>query len=124
MLKATVMEVNRSKIRQLGMNFGLVGDGYWVNSTPGPITPITGITPALGTGTNVTFTGFANTSASFGFINPSVNFQNFVDALRTEGLLKIHATPMVVTHNGQPAQLLNGGEAPVLVPAGLGTTAI
>lgn len=123
MLKATVMEVNRSKIRQMGMNFGLIGNEYWANSTPGPITPITGLTAASGA-TEVTFTGFANTSASIGFVNPSVNFRGFIQALKTEGLLKIHATPMVVTHNGQRAELLNGGETPVLVPAGLGTTAI
>ena len=123
MLKATVMEVNRSKIRQFGMNFGLIGNEYWANSTPGPITPITGVTAAAGA-TDITFTGFGNTSASIGFVNPSVNFRGFIQALKNEGLLKIHATPMVVAQNGQRAELLNGGETPVLVPAGLGTTAI
>lgn len=121
MLKATVMEVNRSKMRRFGMNFGLVAnDGYFV-STPGPITPLEGL-PAFGG--DVPLGGFSNASVSFGFMNPNRIFRGFVDALRTEGLLKIHATPMVVTHNGQPAELLNGGETPVLVPAGLGTTAI
>ena len=123
MLKATVMEVNRSKLRQFGMNFGLIGSDSYFLSTPGPITPINGLA-VTNTSANVTFNGFQNTSVSFGFMNPNQIFQGFIDALRTEGLLKIHATPMVVTHNGQPAELLNGGEAPVLVPAGLGTTAI
>lgn len=123
MLKATVMEVNRSKLRQFGMNFGLIGSDSFLLSTPGPITPVEGL-GVTNAGANVTFSGFSNTSVSFGFMNPSEIFQGFIDALRTEGLLKIHATPMVVTHNGQPAELLNGGEAPVLVPAGLGTTAI
>jgi len=124
MLRATIMEVNRSKLRRMGINLGLTtADGFF-NSTPGPITPITGITATAGTGAQVAFSGFNNTSVSFGFINPTSVFQGFVDALRTEGLLKIHATPMLTTHNGQPAELLNGGEAPVIVPAGLGTTAI
>ncbi|MEQ9409481.1 MAG: hypothetical protein RIK87_17220 [Fuerstiella sp.] len=123
MLKATVMEVNRSKLRQFGMNFGLIGNESYLLSTPGPITPVEGLA-VTGTSANVTFSGFSNTSVSFGFMDPNQIFQGFIDALRTEGLLKIHATPMVVTHNGQPAELLNGGEAPVLVPAGLGTTAI
>ena len=123
MLKATIMEVNRGKMRRFGMNFGLIGDSGYFLSTPGPITPIEALA-VTGTGATATFSGFANTSVSFGFMNPNQIFQGFVDALRTEGLLKIHATPMVVTHNGQPAELLNGGEAPVLVPAGLGTTAI
>ena len=124
MLKATIMEVNRSKLRRLGMNFGFTGADSFLNTTPGPITPITGITATAGAGSTVTFSGFNNTSVSFGFINPTSVFQGFVDALQTEGLLKIHATPMLTTHNGQPAELLNGGEAPVIVPAGLGTTAI
>ncbi len=123
MLKATIMEVNRSKLRRFGMNFGLIGDNSYLLSTPGPITPITAL-GVTGAGANVTFSGFSNSSVSFGFMNPNSIFQGFVDALRTEGILKIHATPMVATHNGQPAELLNGGEAPVLTPAGLGTTAI
>lgn len=122
MLKATIMEVNRSKLRRLGMNFGLsTADGF-LNSTPGPITPITGI--VAGGVPQTTFSGFNNTSLTFGFINPSSVFSGFVDALQTEGLLKIHATPMLTATNGQPAELMNGGEAPVIVPAGLGTTAI
>jgi len=123
MLKATVMEVNRTKLRQMGMNFGLIKNSGYLLSTPGPITPIGNIT-AAGTGAAVTWTGFSKSTVSFGFMDPSSIFQGYVDALLTEGLLKIHATPMVVTHNGTPAELLNGGEAPVLVPAGLGTTAI
>ncbi len=31
---------------------------------------------------------------------------------------------MLVTHNGRPANLLNGGETPILVPSGLGTTGV
>lgn len=124
MLKATIMEVNRSKLRRLGINLGFSGNGGYLNTTPGPITPITGITATPGVAPIVAFSGFNNTSVSFGFINPTSVFQSFVDALQTEGLLKIHATPMLTTHNGQPAELLNGGEAPVIVPAGLGTTAI
>ena len=123
MLKATVMEVNRSKIRQFGMNFGLIGNSSYATSTPGPITPITGLTASTA-GANVTFSGFSNPSVTFGFINPNRVFQGFIRAFKTEGLLKIHATPMVVTHNGAEAELLNGGETPVLVPAGLGTTGI
>ena len=106
MLKATVMEVNRSKLRQFGMNMGLIGSESYLLSTPGPITPIGGL-GVTNTAANVTFTGFSNTSVSFGFMNPSSIFQGFVDALRTEGLLKIHSTPMVVT----PSGMTNSGRA-------------
>lgn len=122
-LKAEIMEVNRTKLRQLGMNFGLTRSNSFLLGTPGPITPISALA-VTGTGATPSFSGFQNASVTFGFMNPSSIFQGFVDALRTEGLLKIHAQPMVTTHNGSPAELLNGGEAPVIVPAGLGTTAI
>lgn len=124
MLKATIMEVDRSKLRRMGMNFGLLSNNGYLNATPGPITPLTTVSNVIGASPALTFTGFNNTSASFAFINNNSIFQGYLNALRTEGLLKIHATPMVVTHNGQPAELQNGGEAPVLVPAGLGVTAI
>ena len=88
MLKATIMEVNRSKLRRMGMNFGLVNSSSYLLSTPGPITPLSGLTVANGVA-SPTFTGFSNTSVSFGFMNPNSVFQGFVDALRTEGLLKI-----------------------------------
>lgn len=122
MLKATVMEVNRTKMRQFGMNFGLIGANRYLLSTPGPIAPVAPFATAAIAGNPTA--NFGTSSVSFGFTNPNAIFQGFVDALRTEGLLKIHATPMVVTHNGQPAELLNGGETPVLVPVGLGQTAV
>ncbi|MFO0429471.1 MAG: type II and III secretion system protein family protein [Planctomyces sp.] len=123
LMKVTVMEVQRSKFRRLGMNFALIRPNDFVISTPGPITPITGLTSGFG-GTNATLSGFGDSTITYGFTRPDAVFNGFIQAARDEGLLKLHATPMLVTHNGRPAHLLNGGETPVLTPAGLGTTAI
>lgn len=123
MLKCQIIEVQRSKIRRFGMNFDILGSNNYFVSTPGPITPIENLSVGAG-GPSLGLTGFSDSTITFGFINGTDIFQGFVRALREEGLLKIHATPMLVTHNGQPAKLLNGGETPVIVPAGLGTTAI
>lgn len=49
-------------------------------------------------------------------------FSGFIQAMLDEGILKSQATPMIVTHNGRPANFLSGGETPVPIPAGLGTT--
>ena len=122
-LKCDILEVQRSKVRNFGMNFAFLSDNGYLISTPGPITPIETLT-VTGAGPVATLTGFADSSLTFGFINNNKIFQGFVQALKVEGLLKIHATPMITTLNGQPATLLNGGETPVIVPAGLGTTAI
>ena len=121
-LKCEILEVQRSKIRRLGLNFQFSRPEGYLVSTPGPITPIQTLNPAANPA--ATLTSFAESTLTFGFIQNNRIFQGFVRALREEGLLKIHAQPHVTTLNGQPAELLNGGETPVIVPAGLGTTAI
>lgn len=123
LLKCTILEVQRSKLRRLGMNFSLIRPDGFLMSTPGPITPISTLT-ATGAGASATFTGFANSTVSYGFTRPNSVFMGFISAMRDEGLLKSHATPMIVTHNGRPANFLSGGETPVPVSAGLGTTGI
>lgn len=123
LLKCTVMEVQRSKFRRLGMNFSMLRPDGFLISTPGPITPISNLTSDL-TGTTATFSGFGNSTISYGFTKPNTVFNGFVQAMREEGLLKLHATPTLVTHNGRPASLLNGGETPIITPAGLGTVGV
>ena len=124
LLKCRVMEVQRSKVRQLGMNFLSVSDNGFAASTPGPITPISTLNVPFGGPPNLAVTGFGDSTVSFGLVNSSRIFQAFVQALKEEGLLKIKAEPVLVTTNGRPATLLQGGEFPIVVPAGLGTVAI
>ncbi|MHC1789955.1 type II and III secretion system protein family protein [Solidesulfovibrio sp.] len=47
-----------------------------------------------------------------------------IDMLKQNGLVKILAEPNLVCLNGQSAKFLAGGEIPVPVPSGLGTTSI
>ncbi len=121
LMKCTVLEVQRSKLRRLGMNFSLIRPESFLFSTPGPITPITALT-ASGAGTTATLSGFSNSTITYGFTRPNSVFQGFIQAMLEEGMLKSQATPMIVTHNGRPANFLSGGETPVPIPAGLGTT--
>ena len=118
LMKCTVLEVQRSKLRRLGMNFTLVRPEGFLFSTPGPITPIT----AIGGAGGPTLSGLSNSTVTFGFTRPNSVFHGFVQAMLEEGMLKSQATPMIVTHNGRPANFLSGGETPVPIPAGLGTT--
>ncbi len=66
----------------------------------------------------------ANPSLLGGVVNNNYTFSMFLDALASESLLKILASPVLVTTNGQPANLLSGGEFPILVPQSLGTVTI
>jgi pilus assembly protein CpaC len=124
LMKVKIMEVQRSKIRQLGFNFLLLNNNGYLASTPGALTPLNEITAPLGGAPEALLTGLANPSVAFGFVGNSAIFQGFLDALRQEGLLKIHAEPILVTTNGRPATLLSGGEFPILVPQGIGNVSI
>ena len=66
----------------------------------------------------------SGTSLGFGLVNSSSIFQAFIEALKQEALLKILAEPELVTTSGRPANLLSGGEFPILVPQSLGTVTI
>ena len=57
-------------------------------------------------------------------VNNNYSFTMFLDALASESLLKILASPVLTTTNGQPANMLSGGEFPILVPQSLGTVTI
>jgi pilus assembly protein CpaC len=122
MLKCTVMEVQRSKLRRLGMNFTMVRPDGFLGSTPGPIVPLSGVAP--GAGFTLGNNALRDSTVTWGLTRPTSNFQGFVQAMIEEGIFETLATPMIVTHNGRPANFLSGGELPIPVAGGLGTTGV
>lgn len=123
-LHVKIMEVQRSKVKQLGFNFAASGQQYAVASTVGGLVPVTGITAPFG-GPPVPSLGSApNSPLQFAITGNSDRFQGFVDALTNEALAKVLAEPTLVTTSGRPASLLSGGEFPILVPGGVGTVSI
>lgn len=125
-LRVKILEVQRSKLRQFGLNFAVLGKSAAIASTPGPITPLTALTAPIGGVPSVTIgpnTG-APPSLGIGVTGSQFGFEGFLQALKTEGLLKIQAEPVLVTRSGEAAQLDNGGEFPVPVPQSLGTVTI
>lgn len=126
LLKVKVMEVQRSKIRQLGINLFFVGQNGYFASTPGQLVPLAALTTPFGgpPGLTPSANALPDATLSFGIVNDSSIFNAFVEALKQESLLKILAEPKLVTANGRPANLLAGGEFPILVPQSLGTVSI
>lgn len=122
-LRVKVMEVQRSRIRQLGFNWNWLGDNAYAASTPGDIAPLTGLDVPPGGPPSGTVALGAQTIA-FGVTSATSIFQGWLEALKQEGLLKILAEPVVVTTSGRPANFLAGGEFPILVPQSLGTVTI
>ena len=125
-LRVKVMEVQRTKLRKMGFNFLSMNKKSYLGSTPGQLTPIAGITLPFGGPPSVELDAsqFAGSQLSFGIVGNSNIFQGFLEALKEEGLLRIHAQPILVTTSGRPATVSSGGEFPVLVPQGLGTVSI
>ncbi|MEM1061615.1 MAG: type II and III secretion system protein family protein, partial [Planctomycetota bacterium] len=122
MLKVKVMEVQRSKLQKLGVNLLLAGTRASLGTSVGAITALN----SVGGGTvSGDFDGDAVQLAlsSIDVFGLS-EFDALVEALKEEQLLKILAEPNLVTTNGRPANLLAGGEFPILVPSGLGQVGI
>jgi pilus assembly protein CpaC len=126
-LKVRVIEIDRTKLRELGFNFLGNTNFAYLASTPGALIPLASLTNTIPGPPNLGLnpTNFAaNPSLMGGVVNNNYSFNMFLDALQSEQLLKILASPVLVTTNGQPANMLSGGEFPILVPQSLGTVTI
>ena len=117
LLKVRVMEVSRTKLRQLGVDWAWFGKGgdYAVNRVGGLISTFSSI--------DKTFTSQGDTF-SFGIVGNNSGFFGVLDALQQRNCAKVLAEPNLVAVSGRPAQFNVGGEFPILVPQSLGTTSI
>ncbi len=125
-LHVKVMEVQRSLTRRMGLNWTYFNDNAAIISVPGPIAGLSALAVPLGgppAGT-LAATGLQNASMAFGYADSSNAFTALLDALKQEGLLKLHAETTLVTRSGEAARLSNGGQFPIPVPQSLGTVTI
>jgi pilus assembly protein CpaC len=119
-LDVIIAEVNRSDLRNLTFNF--LGNSRYAaltNSTGGAFTNGMGTTTGQSlngiglTGGNngfgVAATPAASTNLLLGFVHNAWGFQNFLEALRSNGLAKLLAEPRLLTLSGRPASFLVGG---------------
>lgn len=123
LLKVKVMEVSRTKLRNLGIDFAELSSGgsYFASAGAGLLRPATLIPSSTSIGALST-TG--NQTLGIGVIDSAHNFGLFLNALRQDNLAKILAEPTLVTVSGRPAFFNSGGEIPILVPQSLGTISI
>jgi pilus assembly protein CpaC len=100
LLHVKVMEVSRTKLRQLGFDFAKFnGAGNFVSQVSGLISSISGGSMTLNNPT-VQFNIGHSGSAFFGVLN----------ALRQDGLAKILSEPTLVAISGRPAHFNVGGQ--------------
>jgi pilus assembly protein CpaC len=111
-----MMEVSRTKLRKLGFDWANInGDDFVVQSVSGIIAAVDPLAQAVTAGGD---------TVRFGIVNGSNSFFAFLEALRQYNMIKVLANPTLVTTSGRPAAFNVGGEFPILVPAGLGTTGV
>ncbi len=114
MLKVRVMEVSRTKLRNCGFDFAhFGGDGDFVTSS------ISGLIQSISTqgGNTVTASG---SNLRFGVVDGNNSFFGFLDALQQNDLAKTLADPTITTVSGRPAKFVSGGQAPYVIPGGVG----
>jgi pilus assembly protein CpaC len=124
-LRVMIAEVNRTKLRALGVNFfGTHTKGgqttYFDSIVGGLVTERADPTSPVGIG----FTFSPDNNILFGKLGQRHEFRAFIRALKQEGLAKIVAEPTLVTFSGRAASMVVGGEFPIVVPQQQGTFSV
>jgi len=117
LLHVKVMEVSRTKLRTLGIDWALfTGDDAIISRAAGAIASSALAPPA------VLSSGRETIAATV--MQGDTSFFTFIEALRQYNMVKILAEPTLVTTSGRPASFSSGGEFPILVPQTLGTISV
>jgi pilus assembly protein CpaC len=132
MLEVRISEVQKSLMRQLGINFnGVSADGSkfgasllgglaTVKTQPPLAFPIGSSDISAPGGMGVT----SSVNALFRFIHDGSTWTGFIDALKDNGLLTVLAEPTLTALSGQTASFNAGGEIPIPESAGLGSVSV
>ena len=117
-IKVDVYEVSRTKLRQLGVDWAYLGREF---SAVSSISDIIQAIDSEGGETSFTTSG---DNLSLGVIDDGRTFRAFIQALERNNVAKLLDQPVLVAQNGRPAEFLSGGEIPIQIQSGLGTTSI
>ncbi|HWG47257.1 MAG TPA: hypothetical protein VN688_31130, partial [Gemmataceae bacterium] len=131
-LDVVIVQVSRSDLRNLTFNF--LGSSKYMagSSTIGNAATVGGsggsgggLLPATtGAGTGMIGTPGSGTNLLLGFVHNAWGFQNFLEALRTNGMAKLLAEPRLVTLSGRPAYFNVGGQQAVPQTGSFGGTGV
>jgi pilus assembly protein CpaC len=113
LLHTKIMEVSRTKLRDLGIDWGSFTDNAFFFSSPGQL---------LNIGQSTVSGALPSTEGSLVGTNRLLinggDFEGFISALRRHDLIKFLAEPTVVATHGRPARFNVGGKVPYVVPTG------
>ena len=109
LLHTKIMEVSRTKLRDLGIDWTITGSNSLVRSAPSGL---------LNAAVGVPQSDIATARIVAG------DFDALIRALRQDDLVKLLAEPTVVATHGRPARFNVGGRVPTIVPNGNGAVSI
>jgi pilus assembly protein CpaC len=130
-LDVVLVTVARTDLRSMAFNFLTNSRSWYLGSTVGQAVAEPNVV-GVGSPLNATFQGIqalsgipgapngTPTNILTGVLSNKAGFLAFLEALRTENVVKNISEPRLVTLSGRPASFLAGGEQAVPVPAGLG----
>jgi len=111
LLHTKIMEVSRTKLRELGVDLAILDDNFTLLNGPSGVLDV-------GAGIVEGDAGFGpiplgDTNLRF---NVNGNFETLINALHEQRLTKLLAEPTVVATHGRPARFTVGGRIPTIVP--------
>jgi len=118
-LHVKVMEVSRTKLRQLGLDWQLLTSQGEVHQGAGGL-----IAKAFDDSGRELPTGIGGDTLRLKAFWAADSFTGYLQALRQYQLVKIHTEPTLTVMTGRAATISSGGRFPILVPSGLGTTTV
>ncbi len=133
LLHVRVMEVSRTKLRELGFDWAQISGANMVTSgISGLVLPPTSPsvpTGVVGTGSSAAAATVSNnpigaSTLAFNIAKGSSAFFGVLDALRQDNLLKIVAEPTLVCESGRVSSFKVGGQIAVPEPQGLGSVGV
>lgn len=114
-LQVRIVEIDRSKLDQFGVNFFTGGKNIGASSS-GQFPVSTSITGASSGSASSSFQ--INDPLNLLFYNTSINIGVAIKAMEDQQILQILAEPNITTVSGQKAEFLSGGEFPYPVVQG------
>ena len=113
LLKVKVMEVSRTKLRELGVDWAQSsGNGIVASGVTGLLSQVSAGSIKAGVSGNSTFKALVS--------DGSDAFLTVIEALQENNIGKVLADPSMVTVSGRPAKFHVGGEFAYTVPGGIG----
>ncbi|QDV61769.1 pilus assembly protein N-terminal domain-containing protein [Crateriforma conspicua] len=119
MLHTKIMEVSRTKLRDLGIDWSISDGTSFYHQGP---TTLSNVANSIGTGLDPSDSAVSDMTNRFFFAN--ANFEALIRALRQNNLLKLLAEPTVVATHGRPSRFTVGGRVPNVVPTGNGAVQV